>query len=261
MDGAIRRAGRGRGLKLLVAGVLVALFLMPAAVDAWRGPGYTLDPIERQVLDLVNAERAKVGAEPLILNYSLQEAAWAHTKHMAEKKVLCHQGCGDGDPFSRIRATGYRHTTAGENVASGQRSSQAVMSDWMSSSGHKRNILSKAYTDIGIAFEPAGLYGTSWTQVFAAPVEGYVTITPPAGDPGGDPSLPTATPEPPAPCLLPDFNGDRTVTMTDVEMAGRRVNLRDGDEDWDATYDVVSDGVVNVYDVYAVLMEVGESCN
>jgi hypothetical protein len=170
---------------------------------------------------------------------------------------MCHEGCGDGTPWDRIKATGYKYTTAGENVASGQQTSSEVMDAWMHSAGHKANILNKGYTDIGVAFAPAGLYGTSWTQVFGAPQSGYATITPPAGGGGGgNGSGPT-----PVPCALKsDVNGDGKVTNDDVQAVAMHAGARTGDPRYEARYDVTDDGVINVYDTFKVVLAVGQSC-
>lgn len=250
----IRRATAGRALILLPAAALLLLMLVPATISqAWQGPGHPLDPIEQEVVDLVNKERTSRGLQPYIVNFSLQEAAWVHTEHMAKNKVMCHSGCGDGDPQQRIKATGYKYATWGENVASGQRSATAVMNSWMNSSGHRANILSSRFTDIGVAFAPAGLYGTSWTQVFGVPANGYATVTPPAGGGGGG--------EEPGPCALAaDVNGDLVVDNSDVRDVALRAGAAAGDDRYDARYDVTEDGVINVMDTFKVLLSVGQSC-
>jgi hypothetical protein len=240
----------GNGLLLLPGLLLLMLFLVPATVSlAWPGPGHVLDPIEREVVELVNKERKAAGLKPYIVNYSLQEAAWRHTEHMAKNKVMCHQGCGDGDPAQRIKATGYKAATWGENVASGQRTAAEVMDDWMHSSGHRANIMKKDFTDIGVAYASGGAYGTSWTQVFGVPAGGYATVTPPAGGAPG-----------PALCSVADVNGDKKVTQEDVREVASRMGARTGDSRFSAKSDVVADGLINVQDTFKVLINVGLTC-
>lgn len=251
MRESMRRLRTGNGLLLLPGVVLLMLFLLPATVSlAWPGPGHVLDPIEQEVVDLVNKERKAAGLKPYTVNYSLQEAAWRHTEHMAKNKVMCHQGCGDGDPAQRIKATGYKAATWGENVASGQRTSAEVMDDWMHSTGHRANIMNKNFTDIGVAFANGGAYGTSWTQVFGIPAGGYATVTPPAG--GGSPA--------PGLCSTADVNGDKKVTQDDVREVASRMGARTGDTRFSARSDVVADGLINVQDTFKVLVNVGLTC-
>ncbi|WP_375162194.1 CAP domain-containing protein [Fictibacillus sp. WQ 8-8] len=46
-------------------------------------------------------------------------------------------------------------------MAEGQRSPQQVMQDWMNSTGHRENILSSKYSQIGV-----GYYNGAWVQMF-----------------------------------------------------------------------------------------------
>ena len=102
----------------LVAVVIgLTLMALPSAILLASEPGEPILPQEQEVVDLVNAERAKRSIPPLIVNYSLQEAAWAHNEHMVKTGCFSHRGCGDGDPGSRIAKTGYKAATWGENIA------------------------------------------------------------------------------------------------------------------------------------------------
>lgn len=51
---------------------------------------------------------------------------------------------------SRIEKTGYKYSAAGENVAMGQSTAQRVMTAWLNSEGHRRNIESKDFDEIGV---------------------------------------------------------------------------------------------------------------
>lgn len=62
-----------------------------------------------------------------------------------------------------MQTFGISYRTAGENIAYGQQTPQAVVNAWMNSSGHRANILSSAYTQIGVGFYASGYY---WTQMF-----------------------------------------------------------------------------------------------
>ncbi len=242
---------RARGATLVAAVGLGALFAIPALVAA-APPGEPISAIEQQVVDMVNAERAKKGAAPLTVNYSLMEAAWVHNEHMVEIDRICHQGCGDGDPGSRIAATGYRAATWGENVAMGYPSAAAVMEGWMGSTGHRANILSKNFTDIGVAHSS----NHYWTQVFGKPAAGYVTVTPPSGSGGGG-GIPSPTP---TPCVLArDFDGDFIITMKDVGIVRDAFMATPADPRWNPSLDVIPSGIVDVYDIFDVILAVGQT--
>lgn len=118
-----------------------------------------------QVLELVNKERAAVGADPLVMDESLLETAmergfetvlyWSHTRPSG-------LDCGTAN-----------NLLFGENIAVGQGSPKSVMNSWMNSSGHKSNILSKGYETIGIGC--VNYNGTLyWVQCFGDEAKGSV---------------------------------------------------------------------------------------
>jgi uncharacterized protein YkwD len=114
----------------------------------------------------VNAERAKVGCGALRESSALDAAASGHSKDMATQDYFSHVSL-DGRTFDqRIRAAGYSGRTLGENIAAGQRTASAVMASWMSSSGHRANILNCAFKQIGVGVASGGSYGIYWTQDF-----------------------------------------------------------------------------------------------
>ena len=118
---------------------------------------------EKDVLVLVNQERAKVGASALKCNEKLLQASRSWSKEQCRQRRISHDNMS-----SRVRATGLSYTAAGENVAAGQRSAAAVMNGWMNSPGHRANILSTTYTHIGIGLESgcSDQYRYYWTQIF-----------------------------------------------------------------------------------------------
>jgi len=148
--------------------------------------------VEQEVVSLVNLEREIQNLHPLAWDDALGTAARGHSTDMAQQNYFSHTSL-DGRTFSqRITAAGYACSTCGENIAAGYSTAQAVMNGWMSSPGHRANILSSAYCDIGVgyAFGPASTYGHYWTQDFgrrlgvsACPVTEY-TITATAGPHG-----------------------------------------------------------------------------
>ncbi|MFF0023068.1 CAP domain-containing protein [Streptomyces sp. NPDC005496] len=120
---------------------------------------------QKQVLKLVNQERRAAGCRPLVPNRSLSRAAQAYTSVMARAGVLSHTGPDGSTISTRAKKVGYEFSSLGENIARGQRSPQQVMSAWMNSSGHRRNILNCTFRDIGIGFV-ADRNGPWWTQDF-----------------------------------------------------------------------------------------------
>ena len=85
------------------------------------------------------------------------------SQDMADNRYFSHTSPTYGTPFEMIRAFGLSYRTAGENIAYGQATPQAVVTAWMNSSGHRANILSSSYTQIGVGYAAKGRY---WTQMF-----------------------------------------------------------------------------------------------
>ncbi|MDR1564481.1 MAG: cell wall-binding repeat-containing protein [Oscillospiraceae bacterium] len=112
-----------------------------------------------KVLDLVNTERAKVGAPKLTMNSRLLTAAM---QRAAETTIYFSHTRPDGSSCFNITSWS---SAAGENIAAGQRNAAEVMKSWMNSSGHKANILNAKFSSIGIgAVYHNGTY--YWAQFF-----------------------------------------------------------------------------------------------
>ncbi|MEV4120351.1 CAP domain-containing protein [Micromonospora sp. NPDC049645] len=121
----------------------------------------------REVVDLVNAERAKTGCKALSIDDKLMTAAQRHSQDQADHQNMTHTGSDGSNAGVRLDRVGYAWRTYGENVAWNQQNPAAVMDAWMNSSGHRANILNCAFTEIGVGI--ASSNGPYWTQVFAAP--------------------------------------------------------------------------------------------
>ncbi|MNP03408.1 Cysteine-rich secretory protein family protein [compost metagenome] len=87
--------------------------------------------------------------------------AMAKAKDMYDNNYFDHQSPTYGSPFDMMKAFGISYSSAGENIAKGQKSAEEVMNQWMNSPGHRANILNSSFTEIGIA-----LYNTEWVQEF-----------------------------------------------------------------------------------------------
>lgn len=125
--------------------------------------------LEQQVVDLVNKERASRGLGKLTINWELARVARYKSEDMRDKKYFSHQSPTYGSPFDMIRKFGISYSTAGENIAKGQKTAQAVMNAWMNSEGHRKNILNASFTEIGVGYAAGGSGGPYWTQMFIKP--------------------------------------------------------------------------------------------
>ncbi|MEV6028116.1 CAP domain-containing protein [Streptomyces sp. NPDC052036] len=123
----------------------------------------TASGVTARVVELVNAERAKVGCSPLTVNATLTKVAQAHSDDMAAHQNMSHTGSDGSSPGDRITQAGYSWSTYGENVAYGYATPEQVMAGWMSSPGHKANILNCEFKEIGVGLAQPDSY---WTQDF-----------------------------------------------------------------------------------------------
>jgi uncharacterized protein YkwD len=126
---------------------------------------------QAQLLQLLNAERQKIGAPPLRISSQLAQAAQRHADDMAKNNFLSHEGSDGSTMESRIQETGYAFSAIAENVAGGQPTPESVIQTWLNSSGHRRNMLNPEYTEIGIGYatNSSSQYTHYWTQVFGTP--------------------------------------------------------------------------------------------
>lgn len=121
---------------------------------------------QKQLLVLVNAERAKAGCRPLRLDRRVQAAAQAHAKDMAARNYYDHTSPEGKSAGDRMRKAGYRAGAWGENIHKGPKGPKTAMRDWMRSSGHRANILNCAYKDFGAGVSLKA-NGPWWVQNFA----------------------------------------------------------------------------------------------
>ncbi|MEH0932322.1 CAP domain-containing protein [Micromonospora sp. CPCC 205558] len=139
----------------------------PSTPGGSNGSSGSVSAQAREVVDLVNAERAKAGCKALSINDKLMTAAQRHSQDQADHQNMSHTGSDGSNSGTRLDRVGYAWRTYGENVAWNQKTPAAVMDAWMNSSGHRANILNCAFTEIGVGI--ASSNGPYWTQVFAAP--------------------------------------------------------------------------------------------
>ena len=122
---------------------------------------------QQQVLALVNSRRQRHGCGPLTASVPLTQLAQSYSTEMGTEDFFSHTDPAGRTPWDRAKAVGIANF-GGENIAMGQQSPQSVMSAWMSSPGHRANILDCSYRTVGV-----GVYygydtgsGPWWTEDF-----------------------------------------------------------------------------------------------
>lgn len=131
-----------RRLPLILALLLGSLSAPPRAEAA--------TVYQKQLLRLHNAEREKRNRDRLRFHAALNRSATRYARLMDSADHFDHTG-PDGSTFDqRIRsAGGTGFSTMGENIAFGQRTPAEVTRAWMTSPGHRRNILNRGFRYVG----------------------------------------------------------------------------------------------------------------
>jgi uncharacterized protein YkwD len=105
--------------------------------------------IEKNIVTYTNEERERRGLAPLAIDHGLVRSARQHAIWMATNRTLRHT----------------RQSVA-ENIAAGQPTSPEVVRAWMSSSGHRANILNAGHARIGVAAYRTDDGTIYWCQQF-----------------------------------------------------------------------------------------------
>jgi uncharacterized protein YkwD len=119
----------------------------------------------RRVLELVNQTRRDNGLHPLAWNDALAGAAQLRASELNSNFSHTRP---DGTEFTTVLSQfGIRTTAWAENIAQGQSDAAAVMNSWLNSKGHRGNMLSGNFSQLGVGAFPLPGRGLSWVQLFA----------------------------------------------------------------------------------------------
>jgi len=120
---------------------------------------------EKQMLNLVNEERKKLGIAELSLFAPLSEVARAHAKDMWQRSYFSHYSPEGKDVGDRLNGAGVKFMLAGENLALAP-TLQTAHTGLMNSKGHRENILEPKFKKVGIGVIDNGIYGKIYVQIF-----------------------------------------------------------------------------------------------
>jgi uncharacterized protein YkwD len=131
----------------------------------------SLDGMAREVVYLVNLERAQHDLPPLRVNERLIEDAKLQANQIAATGVLEHFILGAPYPTPSIRAevAGYAWNALGENLAFGYTDAPSAVAAWMRSPGHRANILANGYSETGVVLAPDRQGQLIFVQTFGSP--------------------------------------------------------------------------------------------
>lgn len=157
-----------RAAIVLLPAVLLAL-AAAVAPSAAQNKKHELSNDEKKLVELTNAERKKEKLPPLKINLVLSQVARKHSENMAKQNKMDHV-LDDKNPLDRVKASGYRYGYVGENIAYGENVSlETIMESWMNSPPHRKNILKKEFTEIGLGAAKSAKGVWYYTQVFGTP--------------------------------------------------------------------------------------------
>ena len=109
--------------------------------------GYSAD--EKRAFDLLNVDRVNNGLKPLKFNLELTALGGKYAQDMIDRKFFAHNDPDGKTPFDRMKQAGISYSYAGENLAINSNVTNAEKA-FMNSPGHRSNILSPNYTEVGL---------------------------------------------------------------------------------------------------------------
>ncbi len=136
---------------LLSSALAVSLSIVPVwAVNVPAGPDQICTAQEWELLKQTNRERLAAGLMPYSTFPALQNAAGVREQELTT--LYSHSRPNGSECFTALTESGLGYRRAGENIAAGQDSPDAVMSAWLNSEGHRENILDEAFSHMGIGY-------------------------------------------------------------------------------------------------------------
>lgn len=209
------------------------------------------------LLQETNIQRSQHGKTALALNGLLNQAAQQKANDMAARNYWSHTSPEGTQPWQVISSVGYVYTTAGENLAYGFATSADTVTGWMNSAGHRANVLSTDFREVGFGIANSENYQGDGEQTIvvamyatpkalaAAPAPAKTT-PPKKAAPAPQPSAPaqqTPAPEPtPAPAAQPEqpivaqTNQDTVVAPNSQELTQKEIARVDvltaGNAEW-----------------------------
>ena len=147
------------GLCLLLIGQMTASALAYATASGKSAQTAVVysPSLADEVVRQVNAERARAGLRALRVSAELSRAARVRAVEITRKFSHTRP---DGSAWRTVSSAAY-----GENIAVGQRTADKVMAAWLTSSGHRANLLRASYGSIGVCAVISGGV-TYWVQLF-----------------------------------------------------------------------------------------------
>jgi uncharacterized protein YkwD len=151
------------GRRRILVAIAVAMTLSSvgvAGVSAAGAPVRTMasaNQLESQVLVELNGIRRQHGLRPLRLSRPLSAAADAHSRAMGTFGFFSHESRDGSEFWARVKrwygSGGFNRWSVGENLlwSSGRLRAAEALKLWMASPGHRKNILTAAWREVGLS--------------------------------------------------------------------------------------------------------------
>lgn len=171
---------RRRAATLVAAVAALALAAPAGAQAADCGAAADLVPdasnltqVGQATLCLLNNERAAQGLRPVAEVPGLTQPSRAYSARMVAESFFAHESPDGGTLVDRLTSVGYiapdGDWTVGENIAWGQgplSTPRSIVAAWMASPGHRKNILTGEYTEIGLGVVAGTPGDRSWGATY-----------------------------------------------------------------------------------------------
>ncbi|MBU0608608.1 MAG: trypsin-like serine protease [Armatimonadetes bacterium] len=119
---------------------------------------------ESAAFDLLNQTRAQYGLQAVACDPAGLQAARGHSQDMCNRNYFSHTSPEGRGHSYRLQQAGASFSAAGENIAYGYQTPQAVTTGWMNSSGHRQNMLTPSWQKAAVgAYNCSGTW--YWTEV------------------------------------------------------------------------------------------------
>lgn len=124
---------------------------------------------KNEIIKMVNSVRAEKNLPPLIENKKLNILADKKAKIMANENNLSHTAGGYKTFSDFLIENNVKFLAVGENIARNWKTPEEVMKAWISSKGHRANIMSEKFSQIGVGKAVSSNGDIYWVQLFIKP--------------------------------------------------------------------------------------------
>lgn len=153
----------------LVIYILIFILLQVSfSIISYTKPGVlgiTSSIDQKKLIELTNIERQKQGLPKVAENDALDKAAILKAQNMLTENYWAHFAPSGKTPWDFMLGSGYKFTSAGENLAKNFYNSEDIVKAWMASPTHRDNLLNPKYKDIGMAVVDGILNGQKTTLI------------------------------------------------------------------------------------------------